>query len=78
MSLEYKVPTIYDLTESTFDIFINLSANDFGYEVTTNDLIVNWVNPTFMKAHAEDIKEDKPNWNQEMNGPFSDEYWQAA
>ena len=53
--------------------FITLAANDCGYEGTTNELIVKWVHPLFLMDHAEANKEDNPNWNQAMNGPFADE-----
>ena len=54
-------------------MLITLAANDCGYEGTTNELIVNWVHPLFLMDHAEANKEDNPNWNQAMNGPFADE-----
>ena len=61
--------------ESSLDRFITFAANGCGYEVTAKELIVNWVHPLFLKAHSEAIKEDNPNWNQAMNGPFAEEYW---
>ena len=64
--------------KSHLDKFITLAANDCGCEGTTNEFIVKWVNPLLLKAHDEASKEDKPNWNQTMNGTFVYEYWQAA
>ena len=78
MSLEHKIPTVFDLTESPLDIFITLSTNDCGYEGTTKEFIVNWFHLLYLKAHYEASKEGKPNWNQSFNGPFYNEYWQAA
>ena len=63
--------------ESPLDIFITLAVNDCGYEGTTKELVVNWVHPIFLKAHIESSKEDNPNWNQAMNGPFAYEYWKT-
>ena len=54
-------------------IFITLAASYCGYEGTTNELIVNWIHPLFLKDHAEASNEDNPNWDQSMNGPFADE-----
>ena len=64
--------------EITLDIFITLDANDCGCECTTNQLIVNWVHTLFLKDHAEASKEDNPNWNQAINGPFAYEYWKTV
>ena len=50
MSLELKISTVAELTESTLDIFITLAKNYCGYDGTTEDLIVKWVHPLFMKA----------------------------
>ena len=36
------------------------------------------INPLFLEAHAEASKEDNPNYNQAINGPFDDEYWKSA
>ena len=58
--------------------FITLAANDCGYEGTTQDLIVNYVHPLFLKAKASASQENNPTWRQAMNGQFSDEYWEAA
>jgi len=78
MSIEHDIPTVAELMESPLARFITLAANDCGYGGSTKELIVNWVHPLFLKAKAEASKEDNPNWNQAMNGPFADEYWKAA
>ena len=78
MSLEHKIPTVASLMKSPLDKYITLAKNDCVYEGTKNAFIVNWVHPLFLKAHSEASKDDKPNWNQAMNGPFAYEYWQAA
>ena len=76
MSLENNIPSVSYLMESPLDRFINLVANYCGYEGTTKELVVNQVNPLFLMDHAEASKQNNPNWNQEMNGPFVNYYWQ--
>ena len=71
MSLGNKIQTVTDLMEIPLDRFIILAINDCGYEIKTNDFIVNWVHSLFMKAHVEASKEDNPNYNQSTNGPFA-------
>ena len=78
ISLEHRFTTVADLMEIPLAIFITFAANNCGYEGTTKQLIVNWVHTLFLKARAEASNEDNPNWNQEMNAPFSDEYCKAA
>ena len=78
MGLEHKISTVDNLMESLLDKFITFVANGCVYEGTTNEFIVNWVLPLFPKVQAEASKQDKPNWNQTMNGPFAYEYQQAA
>ena len=76
--LDDQVPTIQDITKSPLSKFITFAANDCNYNGTTEDLIVNWVHPLFLKAKAAASKEDNPNYWEAMNGPFADEYWKAA
>ena len=78
MRLENKIQTVADWMESPLAVFISIAANYCGYEVTTNQLIINWVHPLFLNDHFESRKEDNTNWNQAMHVPFYDEYWQAA
>jgi len=73
MELRDDVPTVEELLESPLSRFITLAANSCGYSGTTQELIVNWVHPLFLKAKAED-----PNWWEAMKSPFADEYWKAA
>ena len=71
MSLEHKIRTVDNLMKSPLDKFISLDVNYWCCEVTTNEFIVKWVNPLLLKDHSEASKEDKPNWNQAINGPFA-------
>ena len=58
--------------------YINLAANDCGYDGKTKEFIFNWVHPLLLKAHSKNSKEDSPNWNHVMNGPFANGQRQAA
>ena len=58
--------------------FITLATNDCGYSGTSEDLIVNYVHPLFLKNKPAASAEDNPNWRQVMNGQIADEYWEAA
>ena len=78
MHLADSIPNITELLDSPISRFITLAANDFIYEGTNQDLIVNYVHPLFLKAKAAVSQEDNPNWRQAMNGQFADEYWGAA
>ena len=73
MILQHKIPTVAEFMEIPLARFITIATNDCGYQGTTNEFIVNWVHPLFLKDHGEDSNEDNPNWNQAMNGPFADE-----
>ena len=74
MSLENKIPTVADLVEIPLAIFITIFVNNCGHEGTNNYLFVKWFHLLLLMAHAEDSKEDNPNWNQEINGLFDYEY----
>ena len=69
------MPTVSDLVEIPLAIFITPATNYCGYESTTKELIVKWFHLLFLNSHDEASKQDNPNWDQAMNGPFSDEYW---
>ena len=72
------MPTVETLMASPLSKFIHFAANDFGYSGTRFELVANWVHPLFLKAKSEASKEDNPSWRQAMNGPFKEEYWEAA
>ena len=78
MELKDDLPTVEELLASPLSRFITLAANSCGYAGTTQELIVNWVHPLFLKAKAEASKTDNPNWWEAMKSPFADEYWKAA
>ena len=78
MHLDNSIPTITELLDSPISMFITLAANDCGYSVTSEYLIVNHVHPLFLKDISEASGEDNTNWRQAMNSQFADEYWEAA
>lgn len=73
-----EVPTVETLMASPLSKFIHFAANNCGYAGTRMEVIANWVHPLFLKAKSEASKEDNPSWRQAMNGPFKEEYWEAA
>ena len=74
MQLADIIPTIAELLDSPIYNFITLSENNCGYEGTTEDLIVSYVHPLFLKAKAAASQADNTNWRQAMDGQFADEY----
>ena len=72
------MPTVETLMASPISKFIQFAANDCGYGGTRREIITNWIHPLFLKAKTEASKEDIPNWQQAMNGPFREEYWNTA
>jgi hypothetical protein len=77
MGVEESCPNIAELLASPLAEFITLAANDCGYSGTTEELIVNYVHPLFLKAKAAVSKEDNPNWHDATMGDFADEYWES-
>ncbi len=54
-----------------------MAINSCGYSATTQELIVDWVHPLFLKAN-EASKTDNPNWWEAMKSPFANKYLKAA
>ena len=71
-------PSIDAIVDIPLGVFICLAENDFGYVGSSYDLMLEWVNPIFLKAVYEASKDNNPNWWEYMIGPFSDEYWKAS
>jgi hypothetical protein len=51
LTLDKTIPTVADLLASPLAQYITLAANDCGYSGTTEELIVSYVHPLFLKAH---------------------------
>ena len=77
MSLVEQCPTVAELMASLLAKYITLAADDCGYGGTTEELIVDYIHPLFLKAKAAASREDNPNWREATNGPFADDYWKA-
>ena len=78
MHLADSIPIISELLDSPISNFITLAANDCGYLVTTEDLIVNYVHPLSLKPKSATSQQDDTNWRHAINGKFVDEYWEEA
>ena len=61
MHLKDHIPTITEVLDSPISNFITMAANDCGYSGTTEDLIVNYVHPFFLKPQGLASAEDNPN-----------------
>ena len=77
LTLNKTIPTIADLLARSLAKYITLAANDCGYSVTAQELIVLYVHPLFLKAHLAASKADNPSWQGATRGKFADEYWEA-
>ena len=77
LTLDKTIPTIADLLARALAKYITLAANDCGYSVTAQELIVLYVHPLFLKAHLAASKADNPSWQEATRGKFADEYWEA-
>ncbi len=75
LSAEVEIPTVEALMACPILKFIQFTG---GYTGTCYELIANCVHPLFLNAKCKSSKEDNPNWMQDMNGPFKEEYWKAA
>ena len=56
------IPTVAELMDSPLAKYITLAANDCGFSGTAEELIVNYVNPLFLKAHSDASKLNNPSW----------------
>ena len=54
--------------------YITLAANDCGYSCTSEELIVNYVHPLFLKAKSDASRKDNPNCREATTGVFADKY----
>ena len=73
-----EVPSVEALMACPLSKYIHFTANKCNYRGSRYELIANLVHPLFLKAKSKASKDDNPNWKQAMNGPFKEEYWQAA
>ena len=73
-----EVPSVEALMACPLSKYIHFTANNCNYQGSRYELIANWVHPLLLKAKSEASKEDNTNWKQAMNGPFKEEYGQAA
>ena len=76
--MDWEVPSVAVLMQSSISKFINFAASECGYDGTVESLVCDWIHPMMLQAKLAASQEDNPNWWQAMNGPFSAEYWEAA
>ncbi len=77
LTLDKTIPTVANLLASPLPKYITLAANDCGYSGKTEELIVTYVYPIFLKAHSAASKADNPSWREATRGKFANEYWKA-
>ena len=77
-SMEWEIPSPDELMSSEPSIFVHFAATDCGSDGSVESLVINWLHPLMLAAKSKSNQEDNPNWNQAMNGPFSEEYWESA
>ena len=77
-AMNWEVPTAEVLINSDLARFVHFAASDCGFDGSIESLTVNWLHPLMLAAKTSASAEDNPNWWQAMNGPFAEEYWQAA
>jgi hypothetical protein len=77
-STEWEVPTVDSLIKSDFAQFVHFAASDAGFDGTVDSLVANWLHPLMLQAKSKSNSEDNPDWLKAMNGPFAEEYWEAA
>ena len=77
-SMVWDVPTVDALLHSDLARFVHFAAADCGYAGSMEHLTINWLHPLILAAKARGNDADNPNWFQAMNGPFAQEYWEAA
>ena len=76
--MEWEVPSAERLMQSDLARFVHFAASDCGFNGTVEELAVGWLHPLMLAAKTMANQNDNPTWFQAMNGPFSEEYWQAA
>ena len=76
--LQWEVPTPEALLHSDISRFVHFAARDCGFDGTIESLVVNWLHPMMLQAKSRTNQADNPTWIQAMNGPFAEDYWEAA
>ena len=77
-SQSWEVPSAEVLLKSDLARFVHFAATDCGFDGTIESLVANWLHPLMLAAKSKRNDADNPSWIQAMNGPFSQEYWEAS
>ena len=74
----WEVSSTDALVRSDLAHFVHFAATEAGFDGSVESLVVNWLHPLMLAAKSKGNDADNPNWLQAMNGPFAQEYWEAA
>ena len=77
-SQSWEVPSAEVLLKSDLAQFVHFATTDCGFDGTIESLVANWLHPLMLAAKLRGNDADNPSWIQAMNGPFSQEYWEAS
>ena len=77
-SMEWEIPSPDELMSSELSRFVHFAATDCGFDGSVESLVINWLHPLMLAAKSKSNQEDNPDWNQAMNGPFYEKYWESA
>ena len=75
--VEEQCPKVAELMASPLAKYITIAADDCGYSVTTEELIVKYVHPFLKKSRPATSQEDNLNWCEATTGVFSELFWKA-
>ena len=75
---DWNIPSAKELMHSDLARFVHFAASDYGFDGSVESLAVKWLHPLMLAAKSLGTQADNPNWMQAMNGPFAEEYWEAA
>ena len=75
---DWAVPSIDALMKSDLAQFVHFAASECGFDSSVDSLVVNWIHPMMLAAKSRGNDSDSPDWFKAINGPFAQEYWEAA
>ncbi len=76
--LNWNPESLHVFLSSPLIQFVTLAASESGFFDSLASLVCGWLHPLFLQAKTAANQEDNPNWWQAMNGPFHEEFWEAA
>ena len=76
--MDQDIPSPEAFLQDNLNKFVHFAASDCGFYGYIDALVVNWLHPLILASKTANTNSDNPTQRQAMNGPFSDEYWEAA